>query len=314
MKIRAAFLAGVLILGLALGYLGVSPVTEAEESESETDKELIGVFVTREYIDLYDFEAWFEDNWSPDMGSGELVIDNAQEYSRRLYAAMFTDENGHAGCEFEGVEGWCLMTPLLVDEHGEFYSSQSDPAFDVTENHIMETDAGTSRRLAATLYVVPAETVGPYFFNPVYQDAAGNVWLESGSSSSSTGNAGVSFTQTLSVDVTTTQNGVSESRGTEVAVTIEVKAPAELLRVLQYDAAGELVAAAEYRPETIPDSITPAAEADFVILESVSDGQTARELYGRDAETMSCFAKAENGILQRVSVRLEWDGEAEMNA
>lgn len=90
-----------LCLALALG--GCSMLRE-EAAPAEEDR-LVGIYVTPEYIDTFDFEAYFEDNASQLLsgGGGEISAEDAEEYSQRIYAT----NNGAGRASWSSPSGAC---------------------------------------------------------------------------------------------------------------------------------------------------------------------------------------------------------------
>ena len=85
-KIFALLLALCLLSGCALAR------PEAEEGTGMDQDMMVGVFITREYLDLFDFESYLEDNLNTVInGGGEISPENMAKYEGRLYAEK-TDE------------------------------------------------------------------------------------------------------------------------------------------------------------------------------------------------------------------------------
>ena len=99
-----------LCLALALG--GCSMLRE-EAAPAEEDR-LVGIYVTPEYIDTFDFEAYFEDNASQLLSGGgdEISAEDAEEYSQRIYATNNGGREGELEFPIWGV-------PLVCARYGE---------------------------------------------------------------------------------------------------------------------------------------------------------------------------------------------------
>lgn len=87
-----------LMLGLAM----VLPLTGCQLAlpgeESAQDDRLIGVYVTTEYLDLFDIESYLEDNLNAGWTGGEITGDT-DPYEGRVYAVR-TEDGKYV---FEGV-------------------------------------------------------------------------------------------------------------------------------------------------------------------------------------------------------------------
>jgi hypothetical protein len=104
----------VLVISFTLGLAGFS-LANPEAAKSLQEDRLVGVFITTEYLDLFDFEKYLNDNMGS-FGGGEIRMDGeTAEYQGRLYAAlkersMKNEENGELVTTkeyvFEEVEGF----------------------------------------------------------------------------------------------------------------------------------------------------------------------------------------------------------------
>jgi len=103
----------VLIMILALVLSGCQLAKPEAQAEAGNDM-LVGVFVTAEHLDLFDFEAYFNDHANELISGGNTMIENTDGYQQRIYANM---ENG--GCAFEGLDG--IFHPILFAELNILY-------------------------------------------------------------------------------------------------------------------------------------------------------------------------------------------------
>lgn len=81
-----------LILALALVLSGCSMLRE-DGAPAQEDR-LVGIYITPEYVDTFDFSSYAEDNASSLINGGEISSEDAAEYSQRVYA---TDNGGREG-------------------------------------------------------------------------------------------------------------------------------------------------------------------------------------------------------------------------
>lgn len=154
--------------------------TDLPDQGMEADR-LIGVFLTTEYLDLFDMEGYLANHPGQLLQDGEIGPGEAAAYQRRLYAdkvtRTITNEDTGATEEveeyvFEGVQGWAYLAPALTDEAGERIgvSSSVDDALSDAQMNAAYTDEGESLTLEATLYLT-GEDVRTIYVNPVYQSA-----------------------------------------------------------------------------------------------------------------------------------------------
>lgn len=131
-----------------------------EEAGAKTDQDrLIGVFVTTEYLDLFDFDAYLSDHANKLMSGGEHLIADGAKYEGKLYADI--DKNDSSSPEdwkisFGDVDGMLCIAPAWTDENGEnFRQYRGDSMIsDVNLDHTV-TDDGENMELSATIYVLP---------------------------------------------------------------------------------------------------------------------------------------------------------------
>ena len=105
MKKKVKVLALLLALCLLSGCSLARP--EAEEGNGMSQDMMIGVFITREYLDLFDFERYLEDNLNTVVnGGGEISPEDSEKYGGRLYA-----EKTGEGYDFgiEGMGAFCVQ-------------------------------------------------------------------------------------------------------------------------------------------------------------------------------------------------------------
>jgi len=203
------------------------------EAENK-DPRLIGVYVTREHVDLFDHEAYFEENMATLLQGGE--VSNADAYQGRLYGEFtpitLEGEEGdvtHEEVRFPGIEGYALFCPTVQDEQGEYVSSQTDAMCEVAFHY------GTDTRQEGTLYVLPCDT--PFYINPVYQLPDGRVFLVTGQGIQFSGDAfGGEYSTTLTETRTETEDGETLTATEEVKVTLKGVTMPLRHRLLQFDA------------------------------------------------------------------------------
>ena len=293
-----------------------------EESESAGENRLIGMFITTEYLDLFDFEGDMNAHLgSTDMG-GELLDGENNQYNGRLYAATSEPlpedetagkETGPSDYVFEGVDGIRYFVVSKTDSSGSYHASFSDPGIGDGHTSINVTDDGESFVLEGTIFVLPAAAGRTFSFNPVYQDAAGNVYVTTGSSGMSSGvsTEGTAFSQSYKESHTETDNGKETTSEISITITVSVKNTPDKLVILQMDEDHFVIARDEYAPGTVPESINPKSGVAYIISESHStdaEGKTqvTRAMHGRDAEYIRSYHDRGDGILIAQDTKINW--------
>ena len=101
---RRAMLALLLAAALLLSGCSLArPETEADAAQNEDL--MVGVLVTLEPLDLFDFEAYFNDNAASLAKGGEVSAQDAEKYQNVLFA----EQDGDGRYVFPEVEGYLIL-------------------------------------------------------------------------------------------------------------------------------------------------------------------------------------------------------------
>lgn len=220
MKLKRIFtlcLAAVLLLTAS----GCQLAREDGVADDTPPDKFIGVFITKEYVSLFDSEGYLNANLDKINVGGTTVLEGDRSaYEGRLYATLVSEpitseETGetrnHYKYVFEDVEGFPHFIPLITDpEAGDsYYSPSYDEAVSVTQLVLTGGDE-EKLELAGTIYYDSSISQIKVYINPVYQTSDGEVYLINGSGmtlSDQTGGSGGKFTQTLEETTTTAVDG-----------------------------------------------------------------------------------------------------------
>lgn len=253
-------LAIALILVLALMLPGCSLLRE--EGEPADADRLVGVYITENYIDSFDFEAYVQDNASSlSGGSGEISREDAAKYTRRIYAEI-TD--GKTSFPIEGI----AFIAARYEKDGESCtgSDYGDKLADVHLSINVSDDMETTV-LTGKLFADSGAGHMSAYCNPVYQQADGRVYLVPGEGVSA--NMG-SMTHSLSESCESAKKG-ERGYGMDITLEVEGRRPSEKLAVLLYSAEGALLNRTEYAPEEMPEEISAAGAAWAVFEDYTAD-------------------------------------------
>lgn len=253
-------LAIALIFALALMLPGCSLLREDGEP-ADADR-LVGVYITENYIDSFDFEAYVQDNASSlSGGSGEISREDAAKYTRRIYAEI-TD--GKTSFPIEGI----AFIAARYEKDGESCtgSDYGDKLADVHLSINVSDDMETTV-LTGKLFADSGAGHMSAYCNPVYQQADGRVYLVPGEGVSA--NMG-SMTHSLSESCESAKKG-ERGYGMDITLEVEGRRTSEKLAVLLYSAEGALLSRTEYAPEEMPEEISAAGAAWAVFEDYTAD-------------------------------------------
>lgn len=252
-------LAIALIFALALMLPGCSLLREDGEP-ADADR-LVGVYITENYIDSFDFEAYVQDNASSLSGGGEISREDAAKYTRRIYAEI-TD--GKTSFPIEGI----AFIAARYEKDGESYngSDYGDKLADVHLSINVSDDMETTV-LTGKLFADSGAGHMSAYCNPVYQQADGRVYLVPGEGVSA--NMG-SMTHSLSESCESAKKG-ERGYGMDITLEVEGRRPSEKLAVLLYSAEGALLSRTEYTPEEMPEEISAEGAAWAVFEDYTAD-------------------------------------------
>ena len=252
-------LAIALILVLALMLPGCSLLREDGEP-ADADR-LVGVYITENYIDSFDFEAYVQDNASSLSGGGEISREDAAKYTRRIYAEVV---DGKTSFPIEGI----AFIAARYEKDGESYtgSDYGDKLADVHLSINVSDDMETTV-LTGKLFADSGAGHMSAYCNPVYQQADGRVYLVPGEGVSA--NMG-SMTHSLSESCESAKKG-ERGYGMDITLEVEGRRPSEKLAVLLYSAEGALLSRTEYAPEEMPEEISAEGAAWAVFEDYTAD-------------------------------------------
>lgn len=252
-------LAIALIFALSLMLPGCSLLRE--EGEPADADRLVGVYITENYIDSFDFEAYVQDNASSLSGGGEISREDAAKYTRRIYAEVV---DGKTSFPIEGI----AFIAARYEKDGEsctgsdYGDKLADVHLSINVSDDMETTVLTGKLFADS----GAGRMSAYC-NPVYQQADGRVYLVPGEGVSA--NMG-SMTHSLSESCESAKKG-ERGYGMDITLEVEGRRPSEKLAVLLYSAEGALLSRTEYAPEEMPEEISAAGAAWAVFEDYTAD-------------------------------------------
>jgi len=294
---------------------------EVLESDEIVQDCLIGVVVTEEHLDLFDMEAFLNDNVDK-IVDGQVIEENdSVKYQDRIYATLDkhgSDEPYKWDIYFEGVDGYVLITPTLHHGEGEpFHMIEGDDCFGDVNTHYVTTDEGEEIYLEGTIYLQSGvQKTDAYYLNPVYQTEDGEIYLVGGNGLGSNvmGEAGNEMSSTLDGTHNSTVNGVSESYKSSVEIKfITVNLPIKIGFYHMNDQ-HEILYMQEFAPEEVPEEFEVVEGTAYVLMETEKEGvegvRIEREVCEPDKEgqmTVKVFCPSEDGILIQKYVKIVFE-------
>ena len=270
---------------------------------------LVGVFVTTEDINLFDFEGYIEDNLNLNGSIGnssgdDIVVDSGdtKKYEGRLYATLKEikpaqgDTPAYEQYVFEGVEGYsmlCVTMPDISEKDGNSLAV-ADPAIIGYSVSVNSSDEGESTTIEGTIRFIPTDEETIFHFNRVYQSPDGSVYLTSSGMSMSIPPELSGASSFLSDTYTVTKNGKAYTKDISFRVIVEFMFAPENIFILQMDADSQLLSREKYTPGELPESFEPLENTEYLIVETHgrdNEGEPSitREVFGKDEESFATY-------------------------
>lgn len=324
MSRRLKLILGVMMCATLLS--GCQLAKEEAEFQQEKDK-LIGVYMTTDYVDTFDFESYFEENIGDIMNGGEVFIEGDEQnaYQNRIYATIVedvgTDEmNGetitHRSYEFQELEGIGYYAPLMYEEEwgNTYVSIESDAGICDAKSHITGTDAEEIIQLEGTIYLCHNEDDRVEIYcNPVYQCPDGRVYLVSGQGMSfSGGGEGATMSHKVEDKITVCENGEEKTYVNSVEIHVKTTYAPEKIIVMQMDASGNKLDYQEYAPGKMPEEIVPLADTEYFIVETYKQDGTGesivtRKMVGKEETFFQTMYVGEREVCEQDWTSIKWD-------
>lgn len=306
---------------MGLSFTGCQLAKEESVGAKNKDQ-LIGVFITTEYLDLFDMEGYLEDHI---VLSGDTLVveDKSENYNGRLYATLVEKEltneetgekNSIQEYEFQDVDGISFFAAEMTDMvTGDTYvsSSTGDGIID-GKLSVHSGDEEEKTVIDGKIYTIPGKNNNAFYVNPVYQSADGKVYAISGQGIMLSGSQaeGCAFSQKIEDSTTTTINGKSKTRTCVVNTSIETMLPPTKIVLLQMDKNSSILLREAYDPGKLPKSITPEKGTNYLILESYkidSEGneKVVRSIFMAEDQSFESFYAKDN-IIDCQSTMINW--------
>lgn len=307
----------IILAAFALGATDVIKVKNEDVQENSGSDRLIGVLITKEYLDLFDTDRFFNDNINQVMNGRNISETKRAKYQGRLYATLTETSNTNETGEtvttkeyvFNGVDGIPFFMTYINDESGAYHVLNADEAITDCHQHITVTDEGESLSLTGTVYVASRSNIGNFYFNPVYQSSDGEVYVVSGDGVffGNDNVPGVSWSQKITENRAETFNDSKNSSGSEVEVTICVMEEPKNIALLQFNGENRLLEKTNFTPGNLPEHIDALPDAQYMIVETTSAEGISRTLFQREDEFIYVYYCRDDGICIKHEYEVNWN-------
>ncbi len=310
MSLTTLFSVGCAIPQLAVPDSGTPD--SGEENSGERDC-MVGVYITKEHLNLFDMESYIKDNIGSISGGDTVDEWDETKYGGRIYARLReeTMEDGVTIHHYEfpdlPIEGMLLGSFTVDMDDGTPYTTfEADEGLSDIKTHLNTSDDGESTIQEATIYQHSGSIV--YYFNPVYQTADGLVYLTEGEGVHVASGLDGTMTHTLKDSVTVTRDGESETVTAEIVVSVAGVELPDRVVLLQMDENNREVGRMEIDPDAVPDEVTLAADTAYVLLVETFGGEVKRSLFEEGDDNPFVFRDIGNGICVKDFLQLKWQG------
>lgn len=328
-KIIKILILFLILIFFLLGITGLIPLanknlTTRTQSITNQKDTLIGVFVTKESLDLFDIEAYLNEHGHKLLSSNSenvISLEDNSKYQHRIYAtpievkATDTDGEPHFRKEyaFLDLDGYLLCHAEISDDNGEYSTTIADDVFSDIYTGLNSTDEGENVTLSAMIYSLPKDDGVSFFFNPVYQTANGDVYLTAGTGSSVSGEVlGSTCTHTLEDSVSfSNEEGIQRTDDTTIIISFQLIEKSDKLILSEMDANHQILDSKTYLSGEIPDSITPLDNTTYLVLEDIhtdSNGNivSSYEIYDKNDPNLVTFVYEKDGVCVNKSTSILW--------
>ena len=271
----------IFALILLVCLLSGCQLASEEKHEDQRQDKLVGVFVTFEPMELgFDIEGWIEDNGITD--GAEISMEESLQYQEKRPVTL-SDE----GWVVPGYEG------ISVGRYwnGEYWTGFSGEGICEMNSNIAAGDDGDNIKVEGTVYF-PADAEVMLCTNPVYQTPEGEFYVVQGQSFHSNVGTG-SMSQSVRDEKTWTENGTSHTFCAEFKTTVQGVELAEKVVLVWMTADHTEVSRAEYDPDALPESLTPAEGAAYLIVEEIAGENITRTIYQPEDEQITVYYQSE---------------------
>lgn len=291
--------------------------------EEAGDNRMIGVFITREYLDFQDMGRYAETDVSaPDKEKREAGYGGPKD-ERKLYAQI-DKSRGNTPEEWEvtfgSLKGIQMFTPLWEPENGEpYWGTVCTEGISDTEIRYEESEGGAEHAISGTVYILPGKSDGnaAFYANPVYQTADGRIYLTGGTGVSKSGESteGEMLSSSFCGETATVENGKARTEKTSVAVNYVLMYRPVNVTVFQMDREHRIIKKEDYLPEEVPEELAVEKDTEYILTEMEKETPAGEKTVSREVcgyspgeeSYLSTFYARDDGIAVKQESRILWN-------
>lgn len=308
-------------LFLAFSLWGCSLALPGAGADSRDDR-MVGVFITREYLDFLNMGQYRDDHPSASAQGGGAAFD-ASEEGKKLYAQIDKSRGSHPDeweISFGRLEGMQMFTPMWRQEDEEpYWGNVCTEGISDTEIRYQESDDGEEHNISGTVYILPGKTDqnAAYYANPVYQTADGRIYLTGGTGVSKSGGTqeGEMLSSNLSEKTSVVENGKRRTETFSVDVKYVFMYRPARITIFQMDGEHRILKEEGFLPEEVPEELDVEKGTEYILTETEKEapsGETtvSREVCSRslDGESyLTTFYARDDGVVVKRESRILWE-------
>lgn len=272
-----------------------------EEVPAREEDRLAGFLITEQHLH----------SGTPELKMGPDGKVAFVEEDVKIPGIVLYDQSGRPdGVAFEGIEGYALCDLKVWEEESGIYAGyiMGDEIF--SDVHWVSGDTDSAE---ATVYVEQGRS-GCYYFNPIYQTTAGEVYLLPGTGlASGTGMSGETMSHSMSWERTFRKGEEEKKEGSSYTLHITYADLPGAQELLFYREDGSILGSmgneelTELWAAELWELKVPPEAAWLVLEQEESGGETGRTFCNRGEGRLEFLESGENGYLVKRSVNLQWE-------
>lgn len=286
---------------------------------------LVGVFITFEPLNKFDFDTYFEENiddiLNEELPNAENIatsMKSADLNNNKIYGELidnsYVNEYGvtvsNHCYKFKDLEGlpFCYyIIPAQNDgttQHESYWTADAGEGIsDISRYHGI-TDEGVSLKLEGTVYMneeISSLYITRIFCNPVYQTADGQVYILPADMSTCP-----EVTETLSESSTITESEKEEGYSIEIKISFFSTTISDRVIFIEMDKNNIEICREEFIPGQLPEEYEPNEDTAYILVEEHKDDTVTRSLFQPGSEEITAYYSLDNGICVEDCTTVNW--------